>query len=250
MFQDHFSMESIIHTLKSRFPRMVGIVKRVGIVQRAHNHLRKKHALRIRFRHIYETNYWGDAESRSGEGSSLIQTAVIRAEIPQWLADLHVKSFLDIPCGDHYWMSKIKLPVEQYVGADIVPDLITRNAAQYGGSGKNFVICDLTKDRLPRVECIFCRDCLDHLAISDMFKALRNIQRSGSTYFITTVHTDRTENEDIESGDWRPTNLMLPPFNFPRPLKLINEQCTEKGGLWADKSLALWRIADLPAVEG
>jgi hypothetical protein len=147
-------------------------------------------------------------------------------------------------------MSTINLPVDQYIGADIVPDMISRNAAKYGGNGKNFVIRDLTKDRLPRVDCIFCRDCLDHLSIFHMFKALRNIQRSGSTYFITTVHTDRTMNEDIVSGDWRPTNLMLPPFNFPPPLKLLNEQCTEKGGLWADKSLALWRIGDLPTIQG
>jgi hypothetical protein len=248
MFQDRLSMERIIHVFKSRFPRMAAIVKRVPIVQRARNHIAKKHILLHRFTSIYESNYWGDEESRSGAGSSLIQTAVIRAEIPRWLAELRVKTLLDIPCGDHYWMSTINLPVEQYIGADIVPDLISRNAAKYGGHGKNFVICDLTKDRLPRVDCILCRDCLDHLSISHMFKALRNIQRSGSTYFITTVHTDRTRNEDIECGDWRPTNLMHPPFNFPSPLKLLNEQCTEKGGLWADKSLALWRIVDLPTL--
>lgn len=243
-FQDRYSMARIIHALKSRFPRML------GILERARNHIPKKHAsLQNRFTHIYETNLWGNAESRSGEGSSLIQTDVIRIEIPRWLAELHVKSLLDIPCGDHYWMSKIKLPVEQYVGADIVPDLITRNAAKYGGPGKDFVIRDLTKDSLPPVECIFCRDCLDHLSISHIFKALRNIQCSGSIYFIATVYADRTKNEDIESGDWRPINLMLPPFNFPCPLKLLNEQCTEEGGKWADKSLALWRIADFPALQ-
>jgi hypothetical protein len=250
-FQDRLSMERIIQVLKSRFPRMVGIVKRVRIVQRVRNHIAKKHALLHRFTRIYETNSWGDAESRSGEGSSLIQTAVIRTELPKWLAELQVKSLLDVPCGDHYWMSKTNLPVERYIGADIVPDLITRNAAQYGGPGKDFIILDITKNRLPRVDCIFCRDCLDHLSISHIFKALANIQLSGSTYFITTVYTDLTKNEDIETGDWRPTNLTLPPFNFPSPLKLLNEGSKEeKGGIWPDKSLALWRIADLQAIQG
>jgi hypothetical protein len=78
---------------------MAGIVRRVPIVQRARNHIAKKHALLHRFTAIYESNYWGDAESRSSEGSSLTQTVVIRAELPRWLAELQGKSLLDIPCG-------------------------------------------------------------------------------------------------------------------------------------------------------
>jgi hypothetical protein len=41
-------------------------------------------------------------------------------------------------------------------------------------------------------------------------------------------------------------NLQLPPFNFPAPLRLIEENCTEDGGKYADKSLGLWRLSDLP----
>ena len=47
------------------------------------------------------------------------------------------------------------------------------------------------------------------------------------------------------TGDWRPLDLERDPFGFPAPLELLNERCTEGGGIFADKSLGLWRTADL-----
>jgi hypothetical protein len=44
-------------------------------------------------------------------------------------------------------------------------------------------------------------------------------------------------------GDWRPLNLCAPPFNFPPPLRIIHEPYRA----FTDKSLGLWRVADLPA---
>jgi hypothetical protein len=49
------------------------------------------------------------------------------------------------------------------------------------------------------------------------------------------------------TGDWRPINLERAPFNWPAPVELIVEECTESGGVFADKSLGLWRIDALPA---
>jgi hypothetical protein len=39
--------------------------------------------------------------------------------------------------------------------------------------------------------------------------------------------------------------LQLPPFNFPKPLKLIDEKCTEYNGKFADKHLGLWLLNDI-----
>lgn len=36
------------------------------------------------------------------------------------------------------------------------------------------------------------------------------------------------------------------PFNWPSPRALINERCEEGGGGWRDKSVALWRLDELP----
>jgi hypothetical protein len=93
---------------------------------------------------------------------------------------------------------------------------------------------------------IFSRDMTVHLSNRDALAAFRNFKRSKSEYLLTTTFTATETNEDILTGEWRPMNLQRPPFNFPDPLRLINEHCTEDGGKYTDKSLGLWRLKDLP----
>ncbi|MFJ6199254.1 class I SAM-dependent methyltransferase [Micromonospora sp. NPDC092111] len=224
------------------------------------------HALQSTFAQIYSSGAWtlieegmagDDAESRSGLGSNLVQTATLRAELPALIAELGVSSILDVPCGDFFWMSRVDhLGAETYIGADIVPWLIERNRERYGRAGRDFRVIDLTRDPLPKVDLIFSRDCLVHLGDDDVQRALENIRRSGATFLATTTFTDRAENsDDIEAGGWRPLNLQRAPFALPEPFRLINERCTEvhryeEDGVqielrFPDKSIGVWRIADL-----
>ena len=219
-----------------------------------------------RFSEIFVTNAWGSADSCSGRGSDLGQTAVIRKTLPDLLREFGVRTMLDIPCGDFHWMRMLDLDVD-YLGADVVSDLIAANNARYGNERRHFQVMDIANDQLPRVDLVFCRDLLVHFSFYDALRAIANLKRSGSTYLLTTTFTNRTSHYDIETGQWRVINLQLPPFNFPPPLKIINERCTERGmdmkgsalkswvrrllprGLvrpaWSDKSLGLWRLVDL-----
>jgi SAM-dependent methyltransferase len=208
--------------------------------------LSRRGRMRDTFSRVYLTNAWGGQESASGVGSSLDQTVVIRSALPVLLKEIEATSLLDAPCGDHFWMAELTLNLD-YVGVDVVPAMIEQNRGKYQGPGKNFLVRDITRDRLPDCDCVLCRDCLDHLSFEDALRALNNFRRSRAKYLLVTTYTDCTRNDDIVSGGgWRPTNLQLPPYSFPVPLWIINEQCTEEGGKWADKSLALWRIQELP----
>lgn len=201
--------------------------------------------LRETFRHIFRTGHWR-SEELSGTGASLSQTAAIAQELPGLLHELGVDVMLDLPCGDFAWMRHLHLPVSKYIGADIVPELVDANQQRYGDERRSFMVLDLTADPLPPAELLFCRDCLVHLSFEDIGKALGNIRRSGIIYLLTTTFPDCAENEDITTGDWRLINLERPPFSFPAPLRLIDEQCTEGSGRYRDKSLGLWRVSDLP----
>jgi SAM-dependent methyltransferase len=197
------------------------------------------------FSRIYDSNYWGNADSRSGSGSDLQQTAAIRAALPPLLRELGVRRMLDVPCGDFHWMSQCALELDQYIGADIVPELVAALGERFGDERCEFRPLDLTRDPLPQVDLVFSRDCLVHLSFADVERALANLKRSGSTWLLTTTFPDRRENIDIPTGHWRPLNLELAPFDFPPPERLINEGCTEYFNQFADKSLGLWRIAAL-----
>jgi len=196
------------------------------------------------FRRIFDENYWGNDQSISGEGSNLERTAVIRAELPRLLARHGVRSMLDAPCGDFFWMKELVLDVD-YIGADILPELIARNTEQYASPRRRFIVGDLVDEVLPHADLILCRDCLVHLTVEEIRYAVANFKESGAVWLLTTTFTGPRDNPDIVTGDWRPVNFERPPFNFGPPVEIINEQCDEDDGMWADKSLGLWRLADL-----
>ncbi|MDP9278351.1 MAG: class I SAM-dependent methyltransferase, partial [Gemmatimonadota bacterium] len=99
---------------------------------------------------------------------------------------------------------------------------------------------------LPEADVILCRDCLVHFSFANIVAAFRTIKASGAEYLLTTTFPDREINNDIVDGDWRPLNLEASPFLLPAPVDVIVEGCMEEGGAYADKALAVWRIADLP----
>ena len=202
--------------------------------------------LKERFAHIYQTNLWGSDESISGSGSAVDQTRAIRAQLPVLLRELKVASMLDLPCGDFGWMREVDLSGVAYWGGDIVADLVARHERDFGGTERRFAVLDLTHDPLPAVDLVFCRDCLVHLSIAHIWDAIANLKTSASRWLLTTTFPDHPENRDIDDGDWRLLNLERAPFHFPPPTALLNEGCTEHDGAFADKSLGLWRVADLP----
>jgi len=225
------------------------IVKKIPIIpflyRKFRDHkLSKKNAEEV-FSDIYKNNKWGGVDSVSGGGSDLQQTKHISQELPIIFNRLNISTMLDIPCGDFHWMSKVNLSGVSYTGSDIVGELIKENSRQYKREGVSFQKLDLIKDELPKVDLVFCRDCLVHLSYNDALLALENICKSHSKYLLTTTFTNRNSNEDIATGNWRTLNLELSPFAFPEPLQLVNEGCTEGDGLYTDKALALWRISDI-----
>ena len=196
------------------------------------------------FTKIYQTNQWQGEQSVSGKGSDDIQTQTIIKALNALLSELDISTVLDIPCGDFQWMKSVDLSGVTYIGADIVEELIEQNSTLYSAQHLHFKCLDLVSDPLPKADLVIVRDCFVHLSYKDVFASLHNIQSSGSTYLLTTSFPKHHPNFDIPTGSWRTLNLALPPFSFSNPLKLINENCTEDGGEFRDKSLALYEVKD------
>ena len=198
------------------------------------------------FAEIFRRTHWQGATSVSGEGAGLEQTARIRAALPGLLEAYGVQVFLDLPCGDFNWMRMVELPVRRYIGGDIVPELVAANRERYGREDRDFRVLDLIDGPLPSADLILCRDALVHFSFDDVWRSTRTMRAAGIAYLLTTTFPETELNEDITTGDWRPINLERAPFHFPPPLYLLNEGCTESGGRFADKSLGLWRVEDVP----
>jgi len=203
--------------------------------------------LKEKFSEVYEKNMFGGRVSRSGEGSDLVQTEIIRRELPRIVKEFSIQIFLDAPCGDWYWMKETNLGVEQYIGVDIVEAMIEKHKKSFGSPAQTFLCLNLATDSLPKADLIFSRDCLVHLRFEDALKIIANFKRSGAKYLLTTTFIDRTRNYDLVGMDsfWRPLNMRLAPFNFPEPLLIVNEGCTEDAEQYTDKGLGLWLLTDI-----
>jgi hypothetical protein len=193
------------------------------------------------FTYISETNLWQSAESVSGRGSELECTESIRTFLPKLFKEFQVESILDAPCGDFNWMRHVPLSGLTYTGIDVVPEIVKRNQEKYGTDTIQFKPGDITKDTLPKVDLIICRDCLVHLPLWYGCLALRQFKRSGSKYLLATTYPHATVNNDTPLGSWRSLNLSLPPFNCGDPILLISDPSDDTGKN-PDKSLGLWEL--------
>jgi Glycosyltransferase Family 4 len=197
------------------------------------------------FSEIYRTQAWGAGESVSGPGSTVARAAAFKDELEGLLNRMQIKSLLDSGCGDFNWMRNLGTDFTQYIGIDIVREIVAANQQAYGSDIRTFVNLDISSDRLPHVDLILCRDCLVHLSFKDIFGALKNFKQSNSKYLLTTTFSGDSENADIPTGGWRQLNLLKAPFNFPEPIEVLDEKRPLSDGSSANKYLGLWSLKDI-----
>jgi methyltransferase family protein len=198
------------------------------------------------FSRVYRERLWRSGESASGTGSVISQTNVIRRELPILIKELNIGTLLDAACGDFNWMQHIELDLQRYIGCDVVPELINRNRQMYANPVREFRVLDITKDEIPTVDLILCRQCLNHLSVKYIHSAIAHFKKSRSKYLLVTTCRNAKENRNTLTGlKWRSLNMQLPPFNFPDPIKFIIEERDLEYDPEEDVSLGLWELANL-----
>ena len=227
-----------ITRLKKALVRSIPIF---GHVQTALYHLKP---YKWKYRAYYlDHGLTSSPETVSGPGSTLEATKALRAGLPMLINSYDIHSVVDVPCGDFHWMKEIDLSKMSYLGIDIVPDLIAENRKQYERPNIHFEYGDLVKGVLPPADLVICRDWMTHFSFPLVLSAIRNIILSKSQYLLATTYPTVGSNKEIRTtGLFRPLNLQLPPFSFPKPILLMVEQAIF--GKW----IALWRVDTLPYI--
>jgi len=199
------------------------------------------------FEEINKSGHWraDQQESVSGPGSVVATTSNLIEELPELFDNYQIKKLLDCPCGDFNWMRKVDLRKVEYIGGDIVKELIQRNNDYYSCDGKSFQVLDIICNALPKSDLILVKDCFVHFSYNDIKQALQNISSSGIKYILITHFPLTKRNFDITTGSWRPINFNLSPFLWPEPIEIIYEDGIEAKGQYPDKCLALYSLSDL-----
>lgn len=178
----------------------------------------KKSTVGEKFKLIYEKNLWRNAESLSGSGSTLKFTRKIRESLPELVSKLKISSIFDAPCGDFNWMKHAIQTIDvNYIGADIVEELIQENIKRYSARKIQFRQLNLIEDYFPEADMMICRDCLFHMSFKDTLKILTNFLESEISYIYTTTYNkpESFNNMDINTGDFRAIDLRKFPYSFP-----------------------------------
>lgn len=189
-----------------------------------------------RFRAIYRDNLWKDGESRSGPGSRR-DSACVRDTLDALGIARRItgfRSLADLPCGDCNWIGDYLRchPGIDYVGYDIVPELVAANRARLPW---RFEVLDVIRTSPARADLILSKDLFNHLTNAEVRSALANMVASGSAWLLASNNFGARPRDlprlDI-TATTRALDLTAPPFDLPAPR-------------WRTHYLALWSLPEI-----
>lgn len=166
------------------------------------------------FTEIYRSKVWGDG---SGGGSvpdvarpyiSFMSTVILGA-----MCSHRYFTVLDIGCGDGAIADQIDWYNAMYVGIEAS----TCELAEMGGQPLHiFQNFDALTDPLPAADLVLCKEVMQHLSNEQVQLLLdRTAHYQRRLFTNSKPGPEVTENEDIDTGGFRPVDLSLPPFNQP-----------------------------------
>jgi len=178
------------------------------------------------FKKYYQEQFWGNSTGCSGPNSDLKLTELLRKNIQKLLDDYTINSMLDAGCGDANLFRGIDISWLEYLGCDCVLEMIASNKTAFAQrNNMQFFVADVVVDKLPQADLILCRDVVHYLPNDLVTKMLNNFKQSNSKYLLIThnLYSNLSANSPTEIGVFRPVNLTLPPFEWPKPQEIIAE---------------------------
>jgi SAM-dependent methyltransferase len=176
-----------------------------------------------------EVNRGKNRESLSGPGSHLANTQEAIAFINNVIDKYHVKTILDLGCGDFNWARFLKLDNVEYTGWDCDEQMIADNTLKYGTDNIRFQVRDIVTNDYPDVDLIICRDVLFHINLDFGQQIIAKVSKS-CKYFISTtyknvgVNTGPRGYNQISNWGFFTINLNLEPFNLKeKELESVHE---------------------------
>ncbi|APZ44979.1 SAM-dependent methyltransferase [Polaribacter reichenbachii] len=179
---------------------------------------------------IYDLNLWGGNETEfySGFGShnpELVDPYI--KIINEFLNSFdNPISVLDLGCGDFNIGKALYKNTKKYTAIDVVEDLINYNKEKFKADNLEFKCLDIAKDELPKADCVFIRQVLQHLSNAEVENILNKL--SNYKYLILTEHLPKGDfepNKDIISGQGirikkqSGLDILKSPFNFKAKTK-------------------------------
>ena len=149
------------------------------------------------FTSTYVEKKWNEGGSISGVGSSLQYTEHIRGIVLDVINQNNIQTIWDCSCGDWNWMKEIKDELPNYIGNDIVSELVELNTKEYGSDNIKFQCGDMLEELKKledgSIDLIICRHTLEHLDTEYSVNVVKEINRVGKWAIISSINTTNTQ---------------------------------------------------------
>jgi len=169
--------------------------------------------MRERFQEIYATNEWRHG---SGEGSLPEHNQGYIRFVEGFIRDHNIRNIVDLGCGDWQFSRYIDWQRAEYVGMDIVPEVIEANRARFRRPGVEFVLYDGNISDIPPADLLITKDVLQHWSHAAIGALLPRFNQYRHVLVTNCVNPHGpTLNEEIPDGGFRYLDLRLAPFHLP-----------------------------------
>lgn len=164
------------------------------------------------FTDIYNKNIW---RFGSGRGSLISATKPYRIFLEEFVRQHQVQSIVDFGCGDWQFSQLIDWGNAEYLGLDVVGDVIERNKKKFARKNIRFEIAPPRPEDIPTAELLLVKDVLQHWNISEIQNFLHHALPKFQFVLITNcVRPESKMNLEIRTGDFRPLDVRRPPFDI------------------------------------
>jgi len=209
------------------------------------------------FTAIYEKGRWGTGAGSfcSGPGSmpGPLTDGYVQL-MTEYLRSLEGDAVVvDLGCGDMQVSRRLLGSCPNFVGVDVVPDLVKWNRRAFTGESVRFLCLDIVDEELPDGDICLLRQVLQHLSNDQIQKILPKLRKYRASFI--TEHLP-TENEGIDPNlDLHPgwqirldrnsgVYLDRPPFELP-DARVETEYEVRLGGLEVARDAGILRTVKL-----
>ena len=184
---------------------------------------------------IYDMHLWGgiDFDFYSGFGSHEDNIVKPYLEVVIDFLKSFDEAFVvcDLGCGDFNIGRQLLQYTQNYIAIDIVEKLIKRNKTLFKAENLEFHCLDISKEELPKADCVILRNVLQHLSNAEIKNVVDKL--SHYKYILLTEHIpfgNFEPNKDIISGQSirlkrnSGVDLIKTPFNLKiKDHKILDE---------------------------
>ncbi len=167
------------------------------------------------FQRIYQRNLWGFG---SGHGARPRVTKGYRAFVENFIRENAVTSVVDFGCGDWQCSRLIDWTGADYLGLEVVPELVRRNQARYGRPGIAFAPSPDRLAEVPRADLLLVKHVLQHWPtrlVQDFIVEV--VPKFRSALITNSVEPSHTLNSEIALGEWCALDLRRAPYGYDVP---------------------------------